>query len=197
MDHWSENLQVWGVCFCWRSYFWRFLFEWIVTWYQRNHRKDIMFSHTRKYSYHSMRCFWCFQRINYQHQIFESRWRCISKFFHTFLWVLGYLRCPFYRKIVGLDVRLPERLPYSSAGYAVLPTLWNLWRIGDERVEFPTFQVCCYEKSWTLCLLGGVTRWGHEEIKISWNTGSMNNEHWCNWCFFQNCWWQHVVHHPQ
>lgn len=70
MDHWSENLQVWGVCFCWRSYFWRFLFEWIVTWYQRNHRKDIMFSHTRKYWYHSMRCFWCFQRINYQHQIF-------------------------------------------------------------------------------------------------------------------------------
>lgn len=33
--------------------------------YQRNHQKDVMFSHTRtstKYWYHSMRCFWCFPK---------------------------------------------------------------------------------------------------------------------------------------
>ena len=48
----------------------------------------------------------------------------VPKFFHTFsmsLWVSEMSKNCALGWIVGLDVRLPELLPYSSAGYAVLP----------------------------------------------------------------------------
>lgn len=142
--------------------FGRFLFEWIVTWYQRNHQKDVMFSHTHKYWYHSMRCLWCFQRMKHQHQIFRcSRWRCTKVFSTHFYWVFGYLRCPKIAPL-GLDCWVGCQV----AGAAALLFSWlrsatNTVKSVEDwgwKGRVPGFQVCCYEKSWTLCFVG----WGHE-----------------------------------
>lgn len=191
MDHWSENLQVWGVCFLLKG---KVLFLggffsnglWLGT-------KGIIKKTSCSHIHTSTGIIpWGVCDVskgwNINIRFLGAVGEGVPKFFqHISIGSLGIWDVQKLLPlgwIVGLDVRLPERLPYSSAGYAVLPIPWNLWRIGDERVEFQVSRFVAMRNHGPCVLLGGVMRWGHEEIEISWNTGSMNNEHWCNWCFF-------------